>query len=210
MRNVNCPKTRIYIRCDAFGGSVIEFEPAWLISVRAMRNRPLCFQAWVDKYAACYDKIPPQCVYWYEPEIRQANLPLHKVQMWECLSGSIEIWRKDQLNDVPVLVNLGRDMKPIRGHYWFTIDYLPEDQAQGILDVGDSELLEEHKEGNVIRLENGQIAIYPNNRLKWLPVSLTGKDAAATIPKWDVATNAQWDEWWQDSNEILGDSNWAY
>ena len=210
MRNVNCPKTKIFVRCDAFGGSHTEFEPAWLVSVRAMRNRPLCFQAWIEKYGACYDKIPPQCIYWYEPEEDHQTLPLHKVQMWECLSGSIEIWRKDQLNDVPMLVNLGRDMEPIGGHYWFTIDYLPEGQAQGILDVGDSELMEEHKEGNVIRLANGQIAIYPNNRLKWLPVSLTSKDAAATIPSWDVATNAQWDEWWQDSTEILGDAKWAY
>jgi hypothetical protein len=62
----------------------------------------------------------------------------------------------------------------------------------------------------VIRLENGQLAIYPNNRIKWLPVSLTGKDAAATIPDWDAATNAQWDEWWSDSEEMLGDAKWAY
>jgi hypothetical protein len=175
-----------------------------------MRNRPLCFQAWVDKYAACFDKIPPHCVYTHEPEAFHQPLPLHKIQMWECLSGSIEMWRKDQLNDVPVLVNLGRGMKPIGGHYWFTLDFLPEGQAQGIFDVGDSELLEEHKEGNVIRLTNGQIAIYPNNRIKWLPTSLTGKDAAATIPDWEVATNAQWDEWWSDSDEILGDAKWAY
>jgi hypothetical protein len=111
---------------------------------------------------------------------------------------------------VPVLVNLGKGNPPIGGHYWFTIDYLPEGQASGILDVGDAELLEEHKEGNAIKLSNGQIAIYPNNRLKWMPMSLTGKDAASTIPGWNVATNAQWDEWWSDSDEILGDAKWAY
>lgn len=210
MRNVNCPKTKVFIRCDALGGSIEAFEPAWLVSVRAMRNRPFCFQVWVEKYAACYDKVPPQCIYWYEPDSDHKALPLHKVQMWECLSGSIEVWRKDQLNDVPVLVNLGKGMPPINGHYWFTIDYMPEGQAQGILDVGDSELLEEHKEGNVLRLENGQIAIYPNNRIKWLPVSLTGKDAATSIPDWDAASNAQWDEWWSDSDEILGSAKWAY
>lgn len=210
MRNVNCPKTKIFVRCDAFGGSPDCFEPAWLVSVRTMRNRPLCFQVWVEKYAACYDKVPPHCLYWYEPEKDHESLPLHKIQMWECLSGSIEVWRKDQLNDVPVLVNLGKGAKPIGGHYWFTIDYMPEGQPQGILDVGDSELLEEHKEGNVLRLDNGQIAIYPNNRIKYLPVSLTGKDAVATIPNWDAASNAQWDEWWADSEEILGDAKWAY
>ena len=126
MRNVNLPKTRVYIRCDAFGGSEDEFELAWLVAVRAMRNRPFCFQVWVDNYAACFDKIPPQCVYHYEPEDDHVSLPLHKVQMWECLSGSIEVWRKDQLTDVPVLINLGKGLKPISGHYWFTIDYLPD------------------------------------------------------------------------------------
>jgi hypothetical protein len=130
--------------------------------------------------------------------------------MWECLSGSIEVWRKDQLSDVPVMVNLGKGHAPANGHYWFTIDYLPEGQANGLLDIGDSELLEEHKEANVLKLENGQLAIYPNNRIKWLPVSLTKKDAASNIPAWDAASNNQWDEWWSDSDEILGDAKWAY
>ena len=209
MRNSNLPKARVYVRCDAFGGDPNTFEPAWLLSVRAMRNRPFAFQVWVDKYAACYDKIPPHCIYHYTPAANQDDLPLHKIQMWECLSGSIEVWQKAQLADVPMLVNLGEG-KSITGHYWFTIDFLPEHQAAGTLDVGDVELLEEHKEGNVVKLSNGQIAIYPNNRLKWMPISLTPKDAGARIPNWHVATNEQWDDWWQDSTELLGDAKWAY
>lgn len=210
MRNINCPKAKVFIRCDAFGGNPLQYEPAWLISVRALRNRPLCFQVWVEKYAACYDKVPPHCLYWYEPEDDHQPLPLHKIQMWECLSGSIEVWRKDQLSDVPVLVNLGKGNPPIGGHYWFTIDYIPEGQPQGHLDIGDAELLEEHKEANVIRLSNGQIAIYPNNRIKYLPVSLTPEGAVSNIPTWDAASNAKWDEEWNDSDEILGDAKWAY
>jgi hypothetical protein len=211
MRNINLPKSRVFIRCDAFGGSPDEFEPAWLVSARALRNRPLCFQAWVDRFAACYDKIPPHCLYWYRPERDDHNpLPLHLIQVWECLSGSIECWHKAQLADVPVLVNLGKSNGTASGHYWFTIDYLPEGQGGGYLDVGDADLLEEHKEANVIKLTNGQIAVYPNNRLKWLPLSLTPEGAAAHIPPWEAASNAQWDEWWGDSDEVLGDSKWAY
>lgn len=212
MRNINLPKSRVYIRTDAFGLSPEEYEPAWLISARALRNRPLCFQAWVDRYAACYDKIPPHCLYHFTPDDPENHepLPLHKVQMWECLSGSIEAWQKQQLADVPVLLNLGPGHKPATGHYWFTIDYIPENQAQGYLDVGESDLLEEHKEANVIKLSNGQIAIYPNNRIKWLPLSLTPKDAAQAIPQWEAASNEQWDEWWTDSDEILGSAKWAY
>lgn len=211
MRNVNCPKSKVYVRCDAFGGSEHKYEPGWLVSVRALRNRVLCFQVWIEKYAACYDKVPPHCLFWREPdEDDSPPLPLHKIQMWECLSGSIEVWKKDQLSDVPVLLNMGKDQPPLEGFYWFTIDYLPEGQSYGHLDLGDVELLEEHKEANVVRLHNGQVAFYPNNRMKWLPVSLTSADAISAIPDWEVATNHQWDEWWDDHEELFGNSQWAY
>lgn len=210
MRNVNLPKAQVFVRCDAWGGDPLDFDPAWLISARAMRNRPFAFQVWVPKFAACYDKVPPHCLYWRAPEAGERALPLHKVQMWECLSGSIEMWQKAQLADVPVLVNLGKGAGSIGGHYWFTIDFIPEGQAQGNLDVGDSELLEEHKESNVLRLANGQIALYPNNRIKWMPLSLTPDGAASAIPDWEAASNAQWDEWWEDSAEVLGNARWAY
>jgi len=180
-----------------------------LVSVRALRNRPLCFQVWVDEYAACYDKVPPHCLYWYDPEEDHKPLPLHKIQMWECLSGDIELFVKAQLQDVPMIVNMGSG-KIAQGHYWFTLDCIPERQGLGYLDVGDSELLEEHKEMNVVKLSNGQIAIYPNNRLKWCPMSLVTEDAIKKIPKWKVAENAQWDDWWLDSEELLGNADWAY
>lgn len=35
--------------------------------------------------------------------------------------------------------------------------------------------------------------------------------SSSRIPDWSVASNEQWDEWWQDSTEILGDGiKWAY
>ena len=209
MRNVNLPKARVYVRKDAWGGPSNEWEKAWLVSVRALRNRPLCFQVWVDDYAACYDKVPPHCIYWFEPESEHKPLPLHKIQMWECLSGDIELFVKAQLQDVPMVVNMGGG-KIAQGHYWFTLDCMPEKQGLGYMDVGDSELLEEHKEMTVVKLTNGQLAIYPNNRLKWCPMSLVTEEAIKKIPDWKVAENAQWDDWWLDSEELLGDADWAY
>jgi hypothetical protein len=215
MKNVNLPRARVYIRADAFGGNPNSFEPAWLVSVRPLRGRPFAFQAWVDAYAACYDKIPPHCLYWRRPggdgdrDNSHSPLPLHLVQMWECLSNSVEAWRKDMLADVPVRVNLGGG-RTMDGHYWLTLDHLPEGSGAGMIDIGDTELLEEHKEANLIRLANGQIAIYPNNRIKWMPASLTPADAADRKPEWDVATSARWDEWWDDPGETFGDSRWAY
>ena len=208
MRNINLPKARILIRKDAWGGSDKEFEPAWLVSVRALRGRPFCFQAWIDGYAACYDKIRPDCIYWKMPE---DDDPYHitDIQMWECLSSDIELFHKAQLADVPMLVNMSDEFA--EGNYWFTIDCIPEKQSLGYLDVGDADLLDEHKEMNVIRLKNGQIAIYPNNRLKWIPESLTTKEAIKKIPEWKVAQNSDWDtEWLEQPYELYGDSDWSY
>ena len=110
--------------------------------------------------------------------------------MWECLSNDIELFRKDQLQNVPMLVNLG-DGEFAEGNYWFTIDCLPEKQSLGYLDVGDADLLEEHKEGNVVKLKT--------------------KEAIKAKPDWDVAENAIWDaDWLEQPYELFGDSKWNY
>jgi hypothetical protein len=209
MRNINLPKARVFVSEEAWGGNRLSYLPAWLVSVRALRGRQLCFQVWVDKYAACYDKIPPHCLFWSLPDAGAKLIPSGKVQMWECLSGSIELFHKAQLADVPVVVNLGQG-EVAKGWYWWTIDFAPDAQGLGVLDVGDSELLEEHKEANAIRLENGQVLLYPNNRLKWCPQSLATEEAVRTIPPWKVAENAKWFQWQGDIPELLGDADWAY
>ena len=199
---------RVYVRKDAFGESPNEYQQAWLVSVRAVRGRPFVFQVWVDEYAACYDKVAPHHLFWKLPAENDVFYPLHKIQIWECLSGSIEMWRKDQFADSPVLVNI--DGKGVYGRYLFTLDFCPEGRGLGNLDVGDCELLEEHKEANVIKMSNGQIAIYPNNRLKWMPSSLTPRDAPGKIPTWEVACNEKWESWYNCEEENLGDEKWAY
>ena len=73
-----------------------------------------------------------------------------------------------------MLVNMSDEMP--QGNYWFTIDCLPEKQSLGCLDVGDSDILDEHKEMNVVRMQNGPDRI-SNNRLKWIPESLSTKGA---------------------------------
>tara|TARA_R100001163_G_scaffold65135_1_gene61276 strand:+ start:3753 stop:4385 length:633 start_codon:yes stop_codon:yes gene_type:complete len=208
-KNINLPKARVYIRKDAWGGSKKEFQEAWLVSVRSLRGRPLCFQVWVDEYSACFDKVRPDCLYWKMPKGDDVY-SLTEVQMWECFTNDIELFLKAQLADVPCLVNMGEG-EIVQGNYWFTIDSLAEKQGLGYLDVGDTEVLDEHKELNVIRLKNGQIAIYPNNRLKWIPESLSTEESIKKIPDWEVAQSIKWDiDWLEEPYELFGDSKFSY
>jgi hypothetical protein len=60
-------------------------------------------------------------------------------------------------------------------------------------------------------LSNGQIAIYPNNRLKWIPESLSTEGSIKKRPPWQVASNNQWEqEWLEEPYELFGDSQWEY
>ena len=56
------------------------------------------------------------------------------------------------------------------GEYMFTIDSCHSESSS--LDTGFSQEDPEHKSFNIIRLDNGQFAAQPNNRVIWKDMSL--------------------------------------
>jgi hypothetical protein len=89
------------------------------------------------------------------------------------------------------------------GEYEFTIDNCHRDHAY--LDTNFSEHDPEHKSFNVIRLDNGQFAAQPNNRVIWrdsslTPESLQRPDFKVCTQNYKVETAQKWsvghtDEW---------------
>ena len=55
----------------------------------------------------------------------------------------------------------------------FTIDFAHSDPAE--LNTNRSEFPDEHKSSNLIKLDNGQICIQPNNRILWKDSSIVPK-----------------------------------
>jgi hypothetical protein len=89
------------------------------------------------------------------------------------------------------------------GEYEFTIDNCHRDTS--IIDTNFSEHDPEHKSFNVIRLDNGQFAAQPNNRVLFRDSSLTldklkrpdfkvctQNYAVETEPKWSVGHTDEW------------------
>ena len=54
------------------------------------------------------------------------------------------------------------------------------------VDASCSEIPDEHKSFNLIELENGQFALYPNNRCRVYDISMTPQDAK--MPDFKVST----------------------
>jgi hypothetical protein len=77
-----------------------------------------------------------------------------------------------------------KDKKMYDGEYMFTIDSCHSDPNE--LNVSLSQTPNEHKSFNIIKLDNGQFAAQPNNRVLFYDQSLTPK--GVTIPDFKVST----------------------
>jgi hypothetical protein len=87
------------------------------------------------------------------------------------------------------------------GEYMFTVDSAHPDF--NILDTGFSEDVPDHKSYNFIKLDNGQYAAQPNNRMLVLepssnPKELKMPDFRVATKRWSVETDSKW---------ALGDTN---
>jgi hypothetical protein len=87
------------------------------------------------------------------------------------------------------------------GEYMFTVDSAHPDF--NILDTGFSEDVPDHKSYNFIKLDNGQFAAQPNNRMLVLepssnPKELKIPDFRVATKRWSVETDSKW---------ALGDTN---
>jgi hypothetical protein len=94
-----------------------------------------------------------------------------------------------------------KDKKFYDGYYLFTIDSCHSNPNE--LDTTLSETPNEHKSFNIIKMDNGQFAAQPNNRLLFYDQSLTPK--GLRIPDFKVSTKEFYCE---DSTKwSFGDSN---
>lgn len=64
-----------------------------------------------------------------------------------------------------------RDYGLMSGEYLFTLDNYHSDID--VIDTNVSETPDEHKSHNCVLLENGQFALYPNNRIRIYDLSIT-------------------------------------
>lgn len=180
-----------------------EFTPCYWVTVKAPRHRALYVEAFLPEYGALYDKLPISA-FVQRPEIPKEDLPLGLLQMWDVNSANLVVIEKTLLKSMPCKY---RDQYGAwhKGVYMFTVDMVQTDPNE--LDCDWAALPAEHKSYNFIRLENGQFAAQPNNRIIWMDESTVSKNPK--IPDFKVSTQlftAEGDRWGG-----LGDlDSWSY
>ena len=154
-----------------------EFESAHWITTKSIPNQALYFESFIHDYGALFDKLPIHAFVW-KTDIDQSKLyPLDWLQLWDFFSYNISIIKKQRLRNARCEVIM-KDKSKAPGYYLFTIDSCSSDPNE--VDVSWSETPNEHKSFNIIKLDNGQFAAQPNNRILWKHQSQTPSTSLKT------------------------------
>jgi hypothetical protein len=197
----NLPPVKCFIRKEFlydFEKGHGELVPCWWVSIKSLRGQAFRIEAYLNEYGALYDKLPLHAFCW--KPIDDEPLPLDQLQLWDCLSYDVTVLKKAQLQSMKCKIKL-KSGGWAYGEYMFTVDSAHPDF--NILDTGFSEDVEDHKSYNFVKLDNGQFAAQPNNRMLILepssnPKELKMPDFRVATKQWSVETEAKWS---------LGDTN---
>ncbi len=160
-----------------------EFTEGVIISVRCMTGQVALFQVLLNN-GVLRDKLPSHALL-TEPEIPKEDLPFHYLQIWNCFSSNFTILTLNYLYDTKVSVFM-KDKKWYDGSYYATINWAENNQDCDLTLAQDPM---EHKSHHIILLDNGQIALQPNNRIKWSEPSFVTKPFPENP---DFLVNKEW------------------
>ena len=197
----NLPPVNCYIRKEFlydFEKGYGELVPCWWISIKSLRGQAFRIEAYLNEYGALYDKLPLHAFCW--KPIEGEPYSLDSLQLWDCLSYDITVIKKAQLQSMKCKIKM-KDGAWAFGEYMFTVDSAHPDF--NIIDTGFSEDVTDHKSYNFVKLDNGQFAAQPNNRMLVLepssnPKELKMPDFKVSTKRWSVETDPKW---------ALGDTN---
>ena len=171
---VRCWVRREYLRDMRDGHG--EYELGYWVSVKTIPGRAMYFETYMPSLGALFDKLPISAfLIWdpdhpHEPKKPEPDLPLEELSFWNAFSYDNTILEKN----LPSTMRWEARTKThgtIPGEYLFTVDSYDGDRSRP--DLSFSEDPAEHKSANILVLENGQIAAYPNNRCRIIDPSLS-------------------------------------
>lgn len=182
----NLPMVECYVRMEYLYDFQKGYElvtPCYWQTVKSIKGRALYIESLLTEYGALYDKLPISAYLWKTDVNYDDLLPLDHLELWDAFSYNITVIEKDNLSGLRCKF-YAPDRKWYHGEYMFTIDSCHSDPNE--LDTTLSEVPPEHKSFNILKLDNGQFAAQPNNRIIWFEKSLIAHDVKK--PDFKVST----------------------
>jgi len=181
----NMPSEKVWVRKEYltdFQSGEGEFVEGVWVSAKSIPGRAFYFETYLPEFAAMYDKLPISA-FLSRPETPDPDLDLPNLQFWNCMDYGVVNICKQFVGSMEWEVRT-RHFGSMKGKYVCTLDNYHSDIDK--IDYSTSETPEEHKSFNLIELNNGQFALYPNNRCRVYDISLTPQEPK--IPDFKVST----------------------
>ena len=188
----NLPSYEVWVRkeylTDHQSGHGEYVKGVW-VSAKSIPGRAFYFETYLPEYAAVYDKLPISAflspyTFGKKPEKPEPDMELHNLQFWNCMDYGVVAVNKQFIGSMHYEI-MTRDYGAQTGTYICTLDNYHQDSD--LVDYSTSESPSEHKSHNLIELDNGQFALYPNNRMRIYDNSLTPK--TPKTPDFKVSTS---------------------
>ena len=208
----NLPAEKVWVRkeylTDHQSGHGEFVEGVW-VSAQSIPGRAFYFETYLPEYGAMYDKLPISA-FLRAPKTPTPDMSLENLQFWNCMDYGVMAINKGFISSMDAEIRT-RDHGLIHGQYLFTLDNYHVNID--IVDNNVSEVPQEHKSHNCIQLENGQYALYPNNRMRLYDLSITPQepktpDFKVSTIEYQVESGTNWgrlgdtdDYFWETPNE---------
>ena len=192
--NVNIPPQECFVRGeflrnmeDSHGAHF----PCLLFGAASIPSNVPLFHSLMED-GGIFWKLPIHAFCWKE---EAPSMELDELMLWDSFSYHMSVTIFDAFKYSKVKYT-SRRKKEYEGTYLFTLDWAHEDP--NVINTGFSEVAGQHKCGHFIKLDNGNYAIQPNNRLRVHDPSFCVKPNQSIIERkihdqqWSVETNWKW------------------
>jgi hypothetical protein len=157
---------------DGRGG----FEEAVIFGAQSVGGKALTFHVMTEE-GAVRSRVPIHMLSWKDPSDKK---PLDYLQLWDCFGESVTVTTYEYLAQSRVQV-VFKDGTKEWGNYMMTFDWYNNPYSQEPT---------QYKAAHLIKLDDGNFALQPNNRLVWKDMSFTTKPFPDK-PDWKV-DNKDW------------------
>lgn len=178
--NADIPPLKVWVRGEYLGLKE-GYEHGYAFAIQSYKDRALQFHV-LFQSGAHFRHIPIHWLLHNNNPSSNLALSLPLLQLWDCFSYRPIVTTFDMLKGYKCECIL-KDENIIDGTYWFTVDWLPDSDAEsGFLLQPD-----QNKCAHVILLDNGQVAALPTNRIVFKDAFFIGNKPDAIIKRYKTS-----------------------
>jgi hypothetical protein len=183
--NANIPTIGVFVKNEYLfnlekGGG---FTEGYAFGIRSARGRAIGFHVML-KTGAHWRNLPINALWWYKPSKKTKSYTLEELELWDCFTEKVQVIQWDYLQGHECNCWL-RNKEVVPGEYFCSVEWLKD----GNPDTSFINIPDQDKCAHIIKLDNGQLAALPTNRVEFKDAYFIGNKPTASKEGYIVNTH---------------------